>query len=135
HGVLICRPGGIECVPQPLPGRVPPDLLQVGRGVLPLGPLTAGRYPGMNGYQRRVAALRDPHRVPQGREATRRPARTDDDPTYAGHDNAPFLRKSADFHETRRTGARLLRQRTSCTPEADPCAGHAPTHRIRATAG
>jgi hypothetical protein len=86
-------PGGFEGLPQPLEGGLRPDPPEVRRRAAPLGKITSGRQPGMNDHQQRVVAPRDPARVPQRRDAARRPARTNDDTTLPGHGGAPLPRR------------------------------------------
>jgi hypothetical protein len=81
----------------------------------------------MDGDQWRLTATHGLFRVPQRREAPRRPAHTDNDPTYAGHGSAPFDDPVVTIHATprgREAGAALTipmrprrrSMRQPCTP-------------------
>ena len=84
-------PDGIQRILQPLLGGFRPETPKVKRRAAPFGEVTFGRNPGMSDYRRRIISPRSTLGASQRRDATRRSARADDDPTMAGHGSALFL--------------------------------------------
>jgi hypothetical protein len=82
----------MERILEPLTGILRPDTAKVTTGRAPVGEIAAGWHPGKYRYQDRIMGAGQLLRIAQRLEATRRAARADDDPTYAGHDSAPSSR-------------------------------------------